>query len=110
MIGTVVFRGVPNQQESASRSASAAVSVGSSLHPWSCARHTRTGTVRGGPGRAGRIGFGDRHSRALIPPSCSSASGDRRCGACAGPLPCEVDVAASVWSRLSLRLDDDRFS
>ena len=31
MVGTVVFRGVPNQQESASRSASAAVSVGSSI-------------------------------------------------------------------------------
>jgi hypothetical protein len=31
MAGTVVFRGVPNQQESASRSASAAVSVGSSI-------------------------------------------------------------------------------
>jgi len=31
MVGTVVFRGVQNQQESASRSASAAVSVGSSI-------------------------------------------------------------------------------
>jgi hypothetical protein len=31
MVGTVVFRGVPNQQESPSRSASAAVSVGSSI-------------------------------------------------------------------------------
>jgi hypothetical protein len=31
MMGTVVFRGVPNQPESASRSASAAVSVGSSM-------------------------------------------------------------------------------
>jgi hypothetical protein len=33
MFGTVVFRGVPNQQESASRSASAAVSVGSAPTP-----------------------------------------------------------------------------
>src|SRR3990172_99212 len=31
MTGTVAFRGVPNQSESASRSASAAVSVGSSM-------------------------------------------------------------------------------
>ncbi len=31
MMGTVVFRGVPNQPESAFRSASAAVSVGSSM-------------------------------------------------------------------------------
>jgi hypothetical protein len=31
MMGTVVFRGVPNQPESASRSASAAVPVGSSM-------------------------------------------------------------------------------
>jgi hypothetical protein len=31
MMGTVVSRGVPNQPESASRSASAAVSVGSSM-------------------------------------------------------------------------------
>ena len=31
MMGTVVFRGMPNQPESASRNASAAVSVGSSM-------------------------------------------------------------------------------
>ena len=39
MVGTVVFRGVPNQQESASRSASAAVSVvRRSLRPRRCGR------------------------------------------------------------------------
>ena len=31
MVGTVVFRGVPNQRESASRSAGEAVSAGSSM-------------------------------------------------------------------------------
>jgi hypothetical protein len=40
MMGTVVFRGVPNQPESASRSASAAVCMSSAtlVVPWSMCR------------------------------------------------------------------------
>ena len=66
MIGTVVFRGVPNQQESASRSASAAVSAGSPVVAaqamWASGRIRRR---RGWP----VIGFGGADVDAMLPVS-----------------------------------------
>jgi hypothetical protein len=66
MIGTVVFRGVPNQQESASHSASAAVSAGSPVVAaqamWASGRIRRR---RGWP----VIGFGGADVDAMLPVS-----------------------------------------
>src|SRR3972149_4594992 len=63
MMGIVDFRGVPNQPESASRSASAAVSVGSSMDAaqamWASGRIRRASG-----GRVADVGAGDEGSDA----------------------------------------------